>query len=208
MYNMFETYPCPYCFTPPIDPYIYPYYYNTPMYDPYFENYSTNDYMPLTGEIEYDPTPEENEFRGNGGMIPLKDYGPQPFVVNIEKATTQNNKFRTTLWTGKHLQVTLMSIKVGEDIGLEIHPKVDQFIRIEEGEALVQMGDRKDKLNFEKRISDDYAIMVPAGKWHNITNIGRKPLKLYSIYAPPEHPFGTVHETKAIAEAAEEKRRR
>ncbi|WP_332694378.1 cupin domain-containing protein [Halalkalibacter lacteus] len=132
------------------------------------------------------------------------DYGSEPFVVNIEEATKQNNTFRTALWTGDHLQVTLMSINVGEDIGLEIHPELDQFLRIEEGQGIVQMGDSKDHLDFQEEVFDDYAIMVPAGKWHNLTNTGNQPLKLYSIYAPPEHPYGTVHETKAIAMAAEE----
>lgn len=133
----------------------------------------------------------------------LKDYGSEPFVVNIEEATEQNNTFRTALWTGNHLQVTLMSINVGDDIGLEVHPTVDQFIRIEEGQGLVKMGDSKDSLDFQRKISDDYAIMIPAGKWHNVINTGNKPLKLYAIYAPPEHPRDTVHETKADAESAE-----
>ncbi|WP_330389510.1 cupin domain-containing protein [Geosporobacter ferrireducens] len=132
-----------------------------------------------------------------------KDYGPKPFVVNIEEATKQNNTFRTALWTGSHLQLTLMSINVGEDIGLEIHPNLDQFIRIEEGQGLVKMGDRKDRLDFQEKVYDDFAIIIPAGKWHNLINTGCKPLKLYSIYAPPQHPHGTVHETKAIAETAE-----
>lgn len=142
-----------------------------------------------------------NNYYRNSGHT---DYGQQPFVVNIEDATKQNNTFRTALWTGKNLQLTLMSIGVGEDIGLEIHPDHDQFIRIEEGQGLVQMGDSKDRLDFQQNAFEDYAIFVPAGKWHNLTNIGNKPLKLYSIYAPPEHPFGTVHETKEIAMAAEE----
>lgn len=140
----------------------------------------------------------------SGNEIDLKDYGPNPFVVDIEEASKQNNNFRLALWTGKHLQVTLMSIGVGEDIGLEIHPHLDQFLRIEEGEGLVKMGDRKDKLNFQERVYDDFAIVIPAGKWHNLINTGDKPIKLYSIYAPPQHPKGTVHETKAIAKAAEE----
>ncbi|GAA0733486.1 hypothetical protein GCM10008906_04400 [Clostridium oceanicum] len=136
--------------------------------------------------------------------IKLKDYGPNPFVVNIEEATKKNNTYRTALWTGDHLQLTLMSIGVGEDIGLETHPNLDQFIRIEEGEGIVKMGDSKGNLNFQRKVYDDYAIFIPAGKWHNLINTGDKPIKLYSIYAPPEHPRGTVHETKAIAEAAEE----
>lgn len=133
-----------------------------------------------------------------------KDYGKEPFVLNIDKATKKNDTFRTALWTGDHFQVTLMSIGVGEDIGLEIHPDVDQFIRVEQGQGLVEMGETEDQLDYKKKVYDDYAIMIPAGKWHNLTNTGKEPLKLYSIYAPPEHPFGTVHKTKADAIAAEE----
>lgn len=135
--------------------------------------------------------------------ITLKDYGHQPFVTNIERATKQNNTFRTALWSGDHLQVTLMSIPVGEDIGLELHRDVDQFLRIEQGRGLTEMGKKKDNLSFKRRVSDDDAIFIPAGFWHNITNTGNKPLKLYSIYAPPEHPFGTIHETKSQAMASE-----
>jgi len=135
--------------------------------------------------------------------IKLKDYGPKPYVVNIEEATLQNNNFRLALWTGCHLQLTLMSINVGEDVGLERHDNLDQFLRIEQGEGLVLMGDSECHLDFRRHVSDDYAIFVPAGKWHNLINIGNKPLKLYSIYAPPEHPHGTVHRTKADAEADE-----
>ncbi len=136
-------------------------------------------------------------------FIKPKDSVPQPFVVDIEEATRRNNAFRTELWTGEHLQVTLMSIKAGEDIGLEIHPHLDQFIRIEEGQGLVKMGDSKDRLDFQEKVYDDFAFIIPAGKWHNLINTGRKPIKLYSIYAPPQHPKGTVHKTKAEAEAAE-----
>ncbi|NLP45838.1 MAG: cupin domain-containing protein, partial [Epulopiscium sp.] len=97
-------------------------------------------------------------------------------------------------------QLTLMSIHVGDDIGLEIHPDHDQFIRIEEGQGIVKMGNKKDQLNFQRRVYDDYAIFIPAGTWHNLINTGYKPLKLYSIYAPPEHPHGTIHVTKEDAE--------
>ena len=131
------------------------------------------------------------------------DYGPKPFVVNMEEAAKQNTAFRTALWTGKHLQVTLMSLHAGEDIGVESHPHTDQFLGIEEGHGVVQMGESKDKLSFQQNVHEGYAIVVPAGTWHNLTNVGDKPLKLFSIYAPPQHPYGTVHETKAIAEAAE-----
>ncbi|MFR1709501.1 MAG: cupin domain-containing protein [Clostridium sp.] len=170
-------------------PYLYPYFIDARMYTPYLCDLA--DTTPIYNwDLERAP-------------IELKDYGKQPYVVDINEATKQNNNFRTALWTGTHLQVTLMSINVGDDIGLESHPNVDQFLRIEEGEGLVRMGMRKDNLNFERRVSDDYAIMIPAGTWHNVINTGNTPLKLYSIYAPPEHPFGTVHKTKADSEAAE-----
>lgn len=131
--------------------------------------------------------------------IVLKDYGPDPYVVNIEQATKQNDNFRLALWTGQHLQLTLMSIKPGEDIGLEIHPNTDQFLRIEQGRGIVNMGKSKDMLSFQKTIKDNDAIFVPAGTWHNVVNTGNIPLKLYSIYAPPQHPHGTVQRTKAEA---------
>ncbi len=130
----------------------------------------------------------------------LTDYGPHPFVINIEEATTDNPAFRVALWTGEHLQLTVMSIDVGDDIGLEVHPDGDQFIRVEEGQAVVLMGDSPDALTYQAGASDDYAIFIPAGKWHNVINIGSKPLRVYVIYAPPEHPRGTVHLTKADAQ--------
>jgi len=131
------------------------------------------------------------------------DFGGKPFVIDITKATECNETFRTALWTGSHLQLTVMCIHPGEDIGLEVHPHVDQFLRVESGRGLIQMGDRRDDLCFEQPVFDDSAIFVPAGTWHNITNIGDKPLKLYTVYAPPNHAFGAVHQTKAIAEAEE-----
>lgn len=133
----------------------------------------------------------------------ITDYGPQPFVANINRMTKENTNFRTALWTGENLQVTLMSIPVGGEIGLEIHYDVDQFLRIEDGYALVKMGQNKNALNFRRKANSDFAIIIPAGCWHNVINIGRKPLKICSIYAPPHHPFGTVHKTKEDAEEAE-----
>ncbi len=132
-----------------------------------------------------------------------KDHGAEPFVINIEKATKDNDNFRKALWTGDHLQLTLMSIEAGEDIGLEKHPNLDQFIRIEQGQGTVWMGMSKDDLRYAKHVEDDDAIFIPAGYWHNLKNTGKKTLKLYSIYAPPEHPKGTVHKTKADAMEAE-----
>ena len=134
----------------------------------------------------------------------FKDQGPNPFVINIHEAAIQNQTFRTALWTGKHLQLTLMSLQPGEDIGLEVHPHVDQFLRIEHGQGITQMGRSRDNLSFQQYVGEDSAIFIPAGTWHNLTNTGHTPLKLYSIYAPPNHPFGTVHRTKA--EAAEKEK--
>lgn len=130
------------------------------------------------------------------------DHGPGPFVANIEDATLANTNYRTTLWTGKHLQVTLMAIQPGHDIGLEVHETVDQFLRIEEGKATVYMGDSKENLESWEANNDD-AVIVPAGTWHNLVNSGDTPLKVYSIYAPPQHPHGTVHVTKEEADADE-----
>ena len=160
--------------------------------------YNSNDMYGYNYGNYYNPYNYMNYYNMNPNYI--RDYGPEPFVMNINEVTKQNNNFRTALWTGNHLQVTLMSINVGESIGLEMHPDVDQFIRIEQGYGLVQMGNNKNNLNFERKVYDDFAIIIPAGKWHNLTNIGNVPIKLYSIYAPPNHPKGTIHRTKADAE--------
>lgn len=131
------------------------------------------------------------------------DHGPGPFVVNIEDETLANTKYRTTLWTGKYMQMTLMAIAPGDDIGLEVHEDHDQFLRVEQGRGRVQMGPAKDQLDFDKEVGDDWVVLVPAGSWHNVTNIGDEPLKVYSLYGPPEHEHGTVHPTKADSDAGE-----
>ncbi|MGP4068517.1 cupin domain-containing protein [Halobacillus sp. B29] len=183
-------------YNPYMYPYRYPYDGNVPMYS-YGNQQGYWAYPQDYGHAAWRPSHGQ-------GNIQLKDYGPNPFVVDINKATKQNNTFRTALWTGDHLQLTLMSIKPGEDIGLERHPNLDQFLRVEQGQGFVQMGKQKNNLNFTRNVMDDSAIFIPAGTWHNLTNTGSTPLKLYSIYAPPNHPFGTVHATKAEAIAAEE----
>lgn len=128
------------------------------------------------------------------------DFGPRPFVTDISRATKQNGTFRNALWTGGHLQLTLMCIGVREDIGLEMHPHLDQFIRIEEGRGLVMMGSSKEDLSLQTPVCDGFAFVIPAGTWHNLINTGNRPIKLYSIYAPPQHPWGTVQQTKEMAE--------
>ncbi|MGN0526127.1 MAG: cupin domain-containing protein, partial [Acutalibacteraceae bacterium] len=134
---------------------------------------------------------------------PVTDYGPKPFVINIDRAVLQNTNYRTALWTGCYLQLTLMSIPVGGEIGLEVHPDTDQFIRLESGNGIVMMGSSKDCLNFQRPIRNGYAVFVPAGTWHNIINTGNQPLKIYTVYAPPHHPHGTVQTTKAQADREE-----
>ncbi len=116
------------------------------------------------------------------------------YVDNIEKATKENTDFRRVLYTGNYSQLVVMSIEPGDDIGEEIHG-LDQFLRIEEGKGKVVLNKTD-----EYEVEDDFAIVVPAGMWHNVVNTGEEPLKLYSIYAPPEHKEGTVHATKADQE--------
>jgi len=130
----------------------------------------------------------------------MNDYGPEPFIVNIESATKQNNNYRTTLWTGEDLQVTLMCIPPCGEIGLEAHHDNDQLLRIEEGCGVAMLGPAKERLNYQKNVCAGHIVMVPARTWHNIVNTGSCPLKLYAVYAPPHHPHGTVHRTKEIAD--------
>ncbi len=122
--------------------------------------------------------------------VSQKDYGGQPIVLNMDCAVLQNQKFRTTLWTGNYLQAELMSIPIGKDIGAEVHEEVDHYIRVVEGCALVQFGDSEENMEDICIASEHSAVMIPAGTWHNIINCGGEPLKMYSIAAPPQHPFG------------------
>jgi len=120
------------------------------------------------------------------------------FVDNIQTLTEQNTDFRHVLYTGKNLQLVLMSIRPGEDIGEEIHKDRDQFFRVEKGEGEVVIDGHL------SNIKSDDAIIVPAGARHNIINTGKTALQLYTIYAPPEHADGTVRATKADAKALKE----
>jgi mannose-6-phosphate isomerase-like protein (cupin superfamily) len=125
------------------------------------------------------------------------------WVGDIEKATKSNENFRTVIQTGTHAQLTVMSIEVGSEVGREVHGHLDQFLRIEEGQARVEFGPTEQEITETYEVEDDWAIIVPAGTWHNIVNTGTDKLKLYSIYSPPEHAPGTVHATKADSDAAE-----
>ncbi len=120
------------------------------------------------------------------------------FVADIEQLTEENSDFRRVLYTGKNIQLVLMAVQPGEDIGEETHEDRDQFFRVEKGKGEVWIDGHRSPIK-----SDD-AIVVPAGARHNIVNTGEKPLRLYTLYAPPEHRDGTVHKTKADADAADE----
>jgi mannose-6-phosphate isomerase-like protein (cupin superfamily) len=120
------------------------------------------------------------------------DRGPRPYVANIRRIASENQNFREAIWTGEYLQMTLMSIPVCGDIGLEVHPDTDQLIRVEQGSAVVKMGACRERLDFQKNVGCGESIFVPAGTWHNVFNGGRIPLKVSSVYAPPHHPRGTV----------------
>ena len=121
------------------------------------------------------------------------------YTENIQKKTLENTNFREVLYTGAHMQLVVMSLKPLEDIGMEVHPNVDQFFRIEKGQAKVIMNGE------EAILTDDMVAIVPAGVQHNVINISNtEDLKLYTIYAPANNPEGTIHATKADAMAAEE----
>ena len=133
-----------------------------------------------------------------------QDLGNQPVIINIHKETMANTYFRKAIWTGDYLQVTVMSIPAGGEIGLELHEDTDQFIRVEYGIGSVYMGKTKQDVKFIGHANSNCAVLIPAGTWHNIINEQNTPLKVYSIYAPPHHPFGTVHKTKFEADLAED----
>ncbi|MGI5825977.1 MAG: cupin domain-containing protein [Patescibacteria group bacterium] len=120
------------------------------------------------------------------------------YVTDIEEKTETNEYFRQVLFTGKHSQLVVMTLQPGEDIGMEVHPNVDQFFRIEEGHGKVIIDGE------ESEIKDGTAIVIPAGAEHNIINTGEETLRLYTIYSPPNHLDGTIHKDKAEAMAAEE----
>lgn len=121
------------------------------------------------------------------------------YSVNIEKATLDNNFFRKVLFTGPKSQLVLMALQPGEEIGMETHPDTDQFIRVEKGEATAFIDGQ------EIPLKDGSAIVIPAGAKHNVVNVSKdNPLKLYTVYTPPNHPDGTIYRTKAEADAAHE----
>jgi len=134
----------------------------------------------------------------------ITDNGPQPNAFDLETATRENGTYRTVAWTGRYLQVTLMSIPPGSSIGLEAHPETDQFLRVDAGKGHVTMGPTEDNLNFQLDVSDGWSIQVPAGTWHDVINTGSDDLRLYVVYAPVHHTAGIVQPTAGDAEADED----
>ena len=121
------------------------------------------------------------------------------FVGHIEKLTEKNKSFRQVLYTGKYAQLVVMCLQPGEEIGNEVHDTVDQFFRIEEGQAKFVFGSAE-----EHKVKAGDAVIIPAGTYHNVINTSKtEKLKLYTVYSPPNHPDGTIHKTKAEAEEAE-----
>ena len=131
----------------------------------------------------------------------VKDIGPEAQSFDLEQATRENTNYRTVAWSGRYLQVTLMSIPVGGEIGLEIHPDTDQFLRLDAGRGRAQIGPSKDELTFDREVSDGWCVLIPAGTWHNVTNVGDEPMQVYAIYAPAHHQPGKIHRTASEAAA-------
>lgn len=131
------------------------------------------------------------------------DYGPCPYITNVNQLGIENRNYREAIWTGEYLQMTSMCIPPCGDIGLEVHCDTDQLIRVECGRAVVKMGDCKECLEKQRMIQKGDVVFVPAGTWHNVVNTEQTPLKLSTVYAPPHHPHGTVHSTKMDAQREE-----
>ncbi|MBQ4443058.1 MAG: cupin domain-containing protein [Clostridia bacterium] len=124
-------------------------------------------------------------------------------VLNVSQITCANPYYRKEIWTGDYMQLTVMSIPTGGEVGLERHETFDQMLRVESGVGTVYMGATKQEVKFVGYANADSLILVPAGTWHNVLNDQNRPLKLYSVYAPPHHPVGTLQKTKFEADLAD-----
>lgn len=129
--------------------------------------------------------------------VTQRDCGPDPCIVNIRQESVKNRNYRTALWTGSSMQMVLMCLPPGCEIGMEIHQDTDQAIRAEQGQGIVQTGCSRGQIGRVQYLCEGDIVFVPAGTWHNVINAGRCPLKLSTIYAPPHHPRGTLQRTKA-----------
>ena len=142
------------------------------------------------------PTTDDKHFCEHCDCKCKNEHGGEVFVTNVTRAAFKNENFRESYWTGKYLQMTLMSLDYDEDIGVECHADTDQYIRIERGYALITTGYSHDCMWNKKRLCEGESVFIPAGTWHNIENCGRGKLKLSSIYAPPHHPRCTIEKYK------------
>jgi mannose-6-phosphate isomerase-like protein (cupin superfamily) len=136
----------------------------------------------------------------NDVFLTIEDTGPRPQAFDLETQTLTNSNYRTVAWSGTYLQVTLMPIPVNGVIGLEKHPETDQFIRLDRGRGRA-LGPGENELTFDQEVSDGWCVIVPAGSWHNVTNIGPEPMQVYTVYAPQHHKPGKIHQTKVVADA-------
>ena len=127
----------------------------------------------------------------------------RPCILNVRRGALSNDCYRREIWTGKHLQVTVMCIPAGGEIGLEVHEDLDQMLYVEYGVGSVYVGDEKRTVSYLGEADAATAIMIPAGTYHNVLNRRNAPLKLFSVYAPPKHPVGTTQRTKFDADLAE-----
>ena len=125
----------------------------------------------------------------------IQDIGPKPDVFDLETAPRENPEYRRVAWSGRFLQLTLMSIGAGQSIGLEMHPDTDQFLRVDAGRGRLQTGPAKETMTAHQDVGDGWCMLVPAGTWHDVVNTGDTPLRLYAIYAPVHHAAGRVHAT-------------
>ena len=145
------------------------------------------------------PQPQTVGTAQSAPQAPIADGATKKgFVGDIEELTTGNSNFRRVLYTGEHLQLVLISLESGEEIGKEVHSGIDQFIRVEQGRGQAVIN------GVQHEIEDDAAVVIPAGARHNIVNTGDEPLKLYTVYGPPEHRDGVVRATKAEAVATDD----
>lgn len=128
------------------------------------------------------------------------EHGKCPYIAHIPREACHNENFCRAFWTGEHLQMMLMDIMPCGETGLEVHNLTEQFIRVEQGRAVLKMGASKRRLDVQRYLCQGDAIFIPAGVWYNIMNAGKISLKLSSVYASPRYPSGTVHHTKRHAD--------
>ena len=166
------------------------------MFNPYFGNPFYNGNFNSPGKVNNNLNSNANEndvtrcnansnlsSNVNNNLKRNVTFGIYPLIINIDKETLENKKYKTIVWEGYNMKLALRCINPGESIGICVNTEADQFIRIEEGFGVCVMGNSKGNMNFRKNVYDGYAIMIPKGTWSDVLNLGNKPMKIYSIYA-------------------------